>query len=305
MRILALYPCSGSELWRAISEMPSIQIYEKDCRTAISKSGLPEIDYSVNPYHGCLHGCVYCFAVDFTPEKEVSENWGNAVYVRRNIHEVLKKEIVRMKKGVVALSTITDPYQSLEARYRLSRKCAEVILRNGFFLTVQTKSPLVTIDMDLWKLHRNSMDIGMTITTPDERTAGIIEPGTPPPASRFRALKKLHEEKIPTWIFLGPVIPGVNDSIKDLKTIVKWAAESGSRIIYDRYNPYKGASVLMSHALGKERYSDILKELRGKWWEELSSELSEICGEESVPIVTQQDDWLFERNQKQRDLTQF
>ncbi len=285
--------------------MRPIQVIEKECRTAVSKSGLPEIDYSVNPYHGCLHSCVYCYAIDFTPETDASTNWGSVVYARTNIDSVLKKEIRRLRKGVFALSTITDPYQPVEARYRLSRKCAEIILSNGFFLTVQTKSPLVTIDMDLWRAHRKSMDVGITITTPDAGTAKIIEPFTPSPEARFRALRELGKNGIPTWVFLGPVIPGINDSEKSLGRIIREASLNGSRLIYDKFNSYSGAAALMAKALGPEKYRDISSRSNADWWDGVSAMIAGMCRDEGVSAVTQQEDWLFERRQKQKDLMQF
>lgn len=285
--------------------MTAIKIIEEVCRTAVSKSGLPELDYSVNPYHGCLHGCIYCYAMDFTKEKEATEAWGNVLFVRKNIHEVLKKELKRLKKGIVALSTITDPYQPMEAKYRLSRKCAELILSNGFFLTIQTKSPLVTIDLDLWKRYREVMDVGMTITTPRNDIAKTIEPNTPSPSARFKAITKLHENGISTWIFLGPIIPGINDSYQDLREVVHMASLSGSRIIFDKYNHYRGSGRLMSVTLGSEKYDHITKELEGGWWNDVSGQISEICRDENVVSVSQKDDWIFERSQRQKDLNQY
>lgn len=285
--------------------MRAISVLEKQSRTGLSKSGLPEIDYAVNPYHGCLHGCIYCFAIDFTPERDASANWGNVVYARTNLPELLTKELPKLRKGVVGLSTITDAYQPIEARYRLSRKCAEIILRDGFFLTIQTKSPLVTLDMDLWIKHRNSLDIGFTITSPSEKIARMIEPYTPSPSARIRALQELHRSGISTWIFLGPVIPGVNDDEKDLREIVRTASETGSRLIFDRYNHYKGASGVVKKILGKARYSMIMKEASGDWWKGVSEMLSDMCREFNVSGVTQQDDWIYEREQKQKNLLQY
>lgn len=285
--------------------MRAIRILEKESRSAVSKSGLPEIDYAVNPYHGCLHGCAYCFAIDFTSEKDAAGSWGEVVYARTNIPDLLRKELPKLHKGIVGLSTITDPYQPIEAKYRLSRKCAEIILRNGFFLTIQTKSPLVNMDMDLWVSHRRSLDIGFTITTPREEIAALIEPYTPSPASRMKALVELHRNGISTWIFLGPVIPDINDSDEDLLEIVKKASETGSRLIYDRYNHYRGASASMKKILGQDRYEAIRKVATGNWWGDVSGRLSDMCRDFNVPGVTQQDDWLFERNRRQKNLLQY
>lgn len=285
--------------------MRSIRIIEKESKSAISKSGLPEIDFSVNPYHGCLHGCTYCFAIDFTQERDASSNWGEIIYVRTNTPELLKRELPRLHKGVIALSTITDPYQPVEARYMLSRKSAEIILRNGFFLTVQTKSPLVIRDIDLWTRYQKSLDIGITITTPDREKAKIIEPFTPSPESRFKALTKLHENGISTWMFIGPIIPGINDSERDFRKLVQMAGETESRIIFDHYNHYRGASSYMIRTFGKEGYRSILKGNGDEWWGRISGIISDLSKEASIPSVTQQDDWMYEMSKRQKNLLQY
>ena len=127
-----------------------IKVVEVTAASALNRSGLSELDYTLNPYLGCLHACRYCFAVDMTPHREAREMWGSTVAVRVNILDVLKKEIHRLRRGVVGVSTITDPYQAVEGRYGITRSCTEMLLRNGFRVSVQTKSPLVRRDVEIF-----------------------------------------------------------------------------------------------------------------------------------------------------------
>ncbi|MEM0155450.1 MAG: radical SAM protein, partial [Thermoplasmataceae archaeon] len=196
-----------------------IRIMEIETNHALSKSGLPELNYALNPYMGCLHACIYCFAIDFTSEREPRENWGSVVAVKTNLLETLRKEITGRKRGIVGVSTITDPYQAIEGKYRLTRESIKMLTENGFRVTVQTKSPLVTRDRDIFVSHKKFVDVGMTITTLDPKMWSLIEPGSPPPQSRVRALKTLSAESISTWIFLGPVMKGLNDSRENLREV--------------------------------------------------------------------------------------
>lgn len=202
---------------------------------ALSKSGLPDLDYAYNPYAGCSHGCVYCYARAFTRYSDAALNWGRVVYVKENIIEVLEREVRRLKRGVVGVSTITDPYQPVEAVEKLTRRGVEILLESGFKVSIQTKSPLVLRDLDILAAHRSLVDVGFTITTLDPSVSSLIEPGAPPPQSRVEALRRLAGEGLETWVFLGPLIRGVNDSRESIAGVVEVAAETGSKLYYDYY----------------------------------------------------------------------
>ncbi|MEM0022418.1 MAG: radical SAM protein, partial [Archaeoglobaceae archaeon] len=106
-------------------------VERKKVSTALGKSNLPGLDYTLNPYVGCSHGCVYCYARLYC-DLRIAENWGKIVVVKENIAEVLAKEITRKRKGVVGLSTITDAYQSIEAKERIARELLMMLLENNF-----------------------------------------------------------------------------------------------------------------------------------------------------------------------------
>jgi len=124
-----------------------MRIREVKCKTALSKSNLPGLDYSLNPYRGCQHSCAYCYVPNVLRIKR--NEWGSFVDVKTNIPNVLSKELRIKKPGVVGISTITDPYQPAENNYKLTRYCLEQLLRHDFPVCIQTKSDLVARDIDL------------------------------------------------------------------------------------------------------------------------------------------------------------
>ncbi len=267
---------------------------EYDVKTAISKSNLPELDYAVNPYTGCQHRCIYCFAIDFTKIDEAREKWGEVVYVKRNLMEVLKKQIKGMKRGITGLSSITDPYQPAEAIYGLTRESVRILLSNGFRVTVQTKSPLASRDIGLFASHRDLIDVGVTITTIDQKKALEIETQTPSPAQRVRLLERLHSNGIKTWIFIGPIIKGFNDSKDEVGKIFQVAKDNGARIIYDAYSPYKNSSVFMNNEFKHpvpERTRDT------EWRGDLDRMMLSLGDQFDVRTNSQDDEWKVARGE--------
>ena len=171
----------------------------RDCRRALSpsKSGF---DFSLNPYGGCAHGCVYCYAQEYTHSEW--DGW-RVVKVRSNIANRLSKEL-RYAEGSVTMGTSTDPYQYAEARFQITRDCLTVLKKAGRKVCLITKSDLVTRDIDIMK----DMDItvAVTITGIDERMSKITEPGAPMPSARLRAVRELLDAGIDTWVMGAPLL---------------------------------------------------------------------------------------------------
>lgn len=271
-----------------------MKIIEYDAATAISRSSMAELDYALNAYAGCSHGCIYCYAMDFTRIKEAASQWGQVVYVKRNLLQLLRSEIKSMKRGIVGVSTVTDPYQPAESIYHLSGSAIGILLSSGFRVTVQTKSPLVTRDSDIFMDHRNSCDVGVTITTMDMKKALILEPQSPSPKARTRALSVLSNRGIRTWIFLGPIIRGINDSLEDMNPIFQAAAETGSRLIYDTFSQYRGAMGMMEEKMGAfgtlwRKGSD------PRWQERVEADIQRLSDRYSVKCNSQEQEWLEEK----------
>ncbi|MGC8506303.1 MAG: SPL family radical SAM protein [Thermoplasmata archaeon] len=265
--------------------MREIEIQEIEVKSALGKSGLRELDYSLNPYLGCLHSCIYCYAMDFTRIRP-STDWGKYVVVKTNLLDILRREVKRKRKGIVGVSTITDPYQPVEGRFKLTRESIAMLADNGFSVTIQTKSPLVVRDTDILKKHRNRIDVGFTITTTDNSKARLLEPETPSPASRVEAIRRLRESGIETWIFFGPIIRGINDTTGDIRGMIEAAADTGSRIIYDRYNLYPASAEKMK-SMG------IPRGLQGddRWWSSTVSEIRRMADKSGIICNSEEEEW--------------
>jgi len=134
------------------------------------------------------------------------EKWGSFVDVKINAPEVLQRQLKGAAKGNVIISSVTDPYQPVEARYTLTRQCLEVLLEYQFPVDILTKSPLVLRDMDVIKEFKD-MEVGITITTDDDKIRTIFEPKAPPIDARINTLKTLYQNGIKTYAFIGPLLP--------------------------------------------------------------------------------------------------
>jgi DNA repair photolyase len=136
-----------------------------------------------------------------------TEPWGEFVDVKVNAVDLLKRQLERAKKGTVWISSVCDPYQSLEAKYRLTRGCLEELLKKQFPVNIQTKSKLVLRDLDLIRQFE-AIDVGFTIASDDEKMSKLFEPHASPVKQRINALQTIHDAGIRTFAFIGPILPG-------------------------------------------------------------------------------------------------
>lgn len=192
---------------------PKVNIIK--AKSIFTNSGLPGSDWVINPYNGCLFGCMYCYAAQIARWKHPDEEWGTYLDVKINASELLKKELEKLEKkfnkkdfGTVFFSSVTDPYVGLESQYQLTRKCLEVLADFGYEgnISIQTKSPLVVKDIDILKILKD-VAVGFTVTTLDDKVSQFLEVNAPPVSSRLQALKKLNEAGVNTYAFVGPILP--------------------------------------------------------------------------------------------------
>ncbi len=200
-----------------------------EAKSILSKSGIGGISYCVNPYVGCSHGCVYCYASFMKRFTGHREPWGSFVDVKVNAPQLLERQTKRAKGGVLILSSVTDPYQPAEAEWRLTRGCLEALAGKGFHVEILTKSPLVLRDLDLLKTFR-SLTVGLTITTDSDETRKIFEPGAPSISARIKALETLRKNGIATFAFVGPVLP------MDPAVLSRKIRPHVDRVLIDRMN---------------------------------------------------------------------
>lgn len=207
-----------------------------ECKSAISASRLPGLDWAVNPYRGCEHACAYCYAQDVT-RFEMARPWGDVVEVRTNIVSRLKKDLQRRSQGVFGIGTVTDPYQPLESEYGLTRGCLAVLKRAGARVSILTKSDIVLRDIDILTGWPDA-EVGISIGCSNEQIAAIIEPGAPSPDRRFLALRNLNDEHVNAYLMAAPIVPGLCDSEEALVELVMKARDAGvRRIMWDKFNP--------------------------------------------------------------------
>jgi len=199
-----------------------------EARSIFIKSGLPGSDWVINPYNGCLFGCMYCYAAQIAKWKHPDEEWGTYLDVKINAPELLKGELKKLEKrlktknfGSIFLSSVTDPYVGMEAKFQLTRKCLEVLADFGYEgnVFIQTKSPLIIKDIDVLKKLKN-VTVGFTVTTLDEKVSRFLEVMAPLVSSRIQALKQIHDAGISTYAFIGPLLPHFTNNAQKINKLL-------------------------------------------------------------------------------------
>jgi len=220
-------------------------VKEIRAKTILSRSKI--YPYVVNPYTGCQHACSYCYARFMKRVTGHREPWGEFVDVKINAAELLRKEIKKKKRAEVWVSGVCDPYQPLEAEYRLTRQCLEILARNGWPVIIQTRSPLVLRDIDIIRDARD-FEVGLTVTTADDAIRKLFEPNAPPIGDRIAALDTLHRAGIRTYAMIAPVLPGAEGLAELLKGKIDY-------VIIDRMNYHYADWVYRKYGL-EDKLSD-------------------------------------------------
>lgn len=211
---------------------------EIQAKNILVKCGIPGIDFTINPYIGCRFACKYCYASfmgRFVGKK--TTDWGEYIYAKINAPQLLSKELQKLKnKGAgkeILISSVTDPYQGLEAKYKLTRNCLKILADYGFsgVVSILTKSDLVVRDIDVLK-RLKSVLVGLTITSTDDSISRYFEKFAPLVSLRLKALKKLNSEGIKTYAFIGPLLPHFTAKQKELEKLLINIKETGTKDIF-------------------------------------------------------------------------
>ena len=213
---------------------PRTQFFKDHSKTVIAHNDSPDVGFraSLNPYRGCEHGCIYCYA---RPTHEylgfsAGVDFESKIMVKEDAPELLRRELSSPKwqPQVIFLSGVTDGYQPVERKLKLTRRCLEVLLdfRNPVFIV--TKNRLVTRDIDLLSelARHRAAAVWLSITTLDSELRKVMEPRTAPPAARLAAIRELARAGIPVGVNVAPVVPGLTDH--EMPAILKAAAEAGA-----------------------------------------------------------------------------
>jgi len=213
---------------------PRTQFLVDHSKTAIAYNDSPDIGFnaSLNPYRGCEHGCIYCYARPTHEYLGFSSglDFETKIMVKQNAPELLRAELSppKWKPQILVMSGVTDCYQPVERKLKLTRRCLEVLAEFRNPVAIITKNFLVTRDIDvLSELAKyNCASVCLSVTTLDKDLRKVMEPRTSPPVARLAAIKKLAEAKIPVSVNVAPIIPGLTDH--EMPAILKAAHEAGA-----------------------------------------------------------------------------
>ena len=203
-------------------------------RSIISRNNSPDIpfDLSLNPYAGCEHGCVYCYARPTHAWLGLSPgiDFETRLFAKTNAAQLLRQELSRpgYVPALIALGANTDPYQPIERKYEISRSLLEVLAEFGHPVGITTKSALVTRDIDiLAKMAQKGLArVFISVGTLDPELARVMDPRAPSPQRRMEAVRKLADAGIPVGVLVSPIIPALND--KDLEAVLTTARDAGA-----------------------------------------------------------------------------
>lgn len=213
---------------------PKTQYIADQSQSALTHNDSPDVgfDWSINPYRGCEHGCAYCYA---RPTHEylgysAGVDFETRILVKHDAPELLRRELSRpgWQPAIVNLSGVTDCYQPIERKLKLTRRCLEVLAEFRNPTTIVTKNTLVARDVDvLAELARfRAVAVFVSVTTLDPELRTILEPRASPPAARLLAIRRLAAAGIPVGVLMGPVIPAINDH--EMPRIVEAAVAAGA-----------------------------------------------------------------------------
>jgi DNA repair photolyase len=221
--------------WQSLEDLPpfATTVALDTARKVITRNDSPDIpfDRSINPYRGCEHGCIYCFARPTHAYMGLSPglDFESKLFAKPDAPELLERELSapNYSPRIIAIGTNTDPYQPIERRYEIMRRILGVLERAGHPVGIVTKSALVSRDIDILSrmAKRNLVKVAISVTTLDAKLARIMEPRAPTPNRRLDALRQLGEAGIPTRVMVGPVIPAINDA--EIERILDAAAAVG------------------------------------------------------------------------------
>ena len=262
-----------------------MQIKEIRAKNILTRSRIPETDYCINPYLGCLHACVYCYASFMRRFTGHQEDWGKFLDVKINAAEVLKNDLVKhVPKGAVLLGSVTDAYQGAERKYKVTRSILEVLLEHHVPISILTKSDSVQRDIDLLKQF-HTCSVGLSIAILDEEAHTRFEPGTVFVERKVKCLRFLHNEGIKTYTFIGPILP----LFTNLDEIYE-AVNSSSDVIWaESLNTKCGNRNNIMEVLTRY-YPKLAQEFNSKahsrqYWEGKGQELDRLTEKFKVPLV--------------------
>jgi DNA repair photolyase len=253
-----------------------MKIREIKAKSILAKTGLGT-DYVINPYVGCMHGCIYCYARFMKKFTNHSEPWGDFVDVKINASELIPQNTTKYKGKSILMSSVTDAYHPLEIKYGLTRKILEKLVPLEPDLQILTKSDLVLRDIDLLKKFKKCL-VTISLSFLDEKLTKQIEPLASSSERRINVLKELHNAGIKTAVFISPIFP----EITDWKEVINQTKDFVSEYWFENLNPYFAVRENITRFLRKnkpeliKKYNEIWSG-RNDYWDKMEKEIKTFC----------------------------
>jgi DNA repair photolyase len=261
------------------------EIYTKDVKSLLTKASgfINAYDFTLNPYQGCQYGCSYCYAAAFSPNQKLRKEWGNWVIIKQNAVELLKIELERWKRKHpdqpprIYMSSVTDPYQAIESKQKLTRHLLEVMTEFQPILVIQTRSPMIVRDIDILQ-QLQYLRINISIPTGSESVRKDFEPKSPSITSRFQALGKLQHSlaNAKYSVTITPLLPTWQDDKN--KFLQKLAISE--RIVIQPFHTNQKKSLVAS-----TREDAIALQSKYAWWYDNEAEQYENFKQELLNLA--------------------
>ncbi|MFW9786606.1 MAG: radical SAM protein [Candidatus Thorarchaeota archaeon] len=252
-----------------------MKVNRVSAKSIITKSRIPGIDFVINPYIGCQHGCIYCYA-EFMKRftNHSGDQWGEFLDVKQYDMSRIKPE--KYDGKTLLFSSVTDPYTPLEVKYENTKRVLEKLIGTTASIQILTKSKLVTRDIDLFEQF-GKIRIGISISTLDERVSRVIEPRASKPMERLEALQTISQAGIPTYVFVSPIFP----MITDWQAIIKAAVQTTDDFRFENLN-FRSHNISRIMSLVENRFpelKDYYKKIRNRplMWNEMEEDIESYC----------------------------
>ncbi|MBD5144891.1 MAG: radical SAM protein [Ruminococcus sp.] len=260
-----------------------MKVTEKAAKQVLVKSNLPASDYVANPYSGCTHGCRYCYASFMKRFTGNNEDWGAFINVKSYDNNKLPK---KLNGKTVLLSSVTDPYNPYEMKFRKSREILELLSGTDADVEILSKSDLMVKDIDLLK-KMPRLKVGISLSTLDDGFRRYMEPCAPSVKRRLNALRLLHAEGISTYLFISPIFP----YITDIPQLAEAVSGTVDKICFENLNLRGAAKKEILKYIGEKypQYSASYDEIYNKgnisYWKQLEADIDRLSEKYDIPFV--------------------
>lgn len=247
--------CNEPASQRLREQFGSANVYGREARSLLTQASgyIGAYDFTLNPYRGCQYGCHYCYAAAFSPNPEMRRDWGNWVIVKENAAELLERELSRWwakqsRQPRIYMSTVTDPYQPIETREKLTQRLLEVMIPHRPVLVIQTRSPMVTRDIPLLQRLKH-LRINMSVPTGSEQVRRDFEPRSPSVKARLNAVRRLATEIDPDKGYLPKLSVTITPTLptfpQDYPTLMA-GLRGVDRLVLQPFHANSGRSLVAS-----------------------------------------------------------